>query len=374
MDSSLSNDGIMMCQTGDVKFFQLTEREESEMKISVFSVDLAKGKFQVHGFDALGERRLAKTLGRAGMQRLFSAQEEQGEVVMEACGSAHYWGRYLERLGYRVRLIAAQHVKPFVVGNKTDANDADAIYEGSRRAGIRSVSIKSIAQQDALVVHAHRERLVKARTALVNQLRGELAERGVVFGKKTGVLRRGVVAVLEQEAGGEVTEYLQRWVSERLDEWRSLDERIKGCEREMQQCYRASPACVQIGAVEGIGVITATATVATVGDARQYESGRHFSAWLGLTPKERSSGQTRHLSGITKRGNSYLRKLFVHGARAAVRAAQRKTDARSRWINALVERRGHNKAVVALANKNARIVWALLSSGECYRTPMAAAA
>lgn len=344
------------------------------MKISVFSVDLAKGKFQVHGFDALGERRLAKTLSRVGMQRLFAEREERGEVVMEACGSAHYWGRYLEALGYRVRLIAAQHVKPFVVGNKTDANDADAIYEASRRAGIRSVPIKSIAQQDDLLVHAHRERLVKARTALVNQLRGELAERGVVFGKKTGVLRCGVVAFLEQEAGGEVTGYLQRWVNERLDEWRALDERIKACEREMQHTYRTNPACMQIGAVEGIGLITATATVATVGDARQYESGRHFSAWLGLTPKERSSGQTRHLGGITKRGNSYLRKLFVHGARAAVLAAKRKTDARSRWINTLVERRGHNKAVVALANKNARIVWALLSSGECYRTPVAEAA
>ncbi len=307
------------------------------------------------------------------MQRLFAGREERGEVVMEACGSAHYWGRYLESLGYRVRLIAAQHVKPFVVGNKTDANDADAIYEASRRAGVRPVSIKSIAQQDALLVHAQRERLVKARTALVNQLRGELAERGVVFGKKTGVLRRGVVALLGQEAGGEVTAYLRHWVSERLDEWRALDEWIKTCEREMQQCYRASPACVQIGAVEGIGVITATAVVASVGEARQYESGRHFSAWLGLTPKERSSGQSRHLGGITKRGDGYLRKLFVHGARAAVLAATRKTDARSRWINALVERRGHNKAVVALADKNARIVWALLSSGEYYRVPVAEA-
>lgn len=374
MDSSLSNDGIMMCQTGEVESFQLTEREESEMKISVYAVDLAKGKFQVHGFDARGERRLAKTLSRAGMQRLFSTQDERGEVVMEACGSAHYWGRYLEGLGYRVRLIAAQHVKAFVVGNKTDANDADAIYAASRRAGIRSVPLKTVVQQDALLVHAQRERLVKARTALVNQLRGELAERGVVFGKKTGVLRRGVVALLEQDAGGEVTDSLRCWVKERLDEWRALDERIKTCEREMQQGYRTHPACALIGAIEGIGVITATATVATVGDARQYESGRHFAAWLGLTPKERSSGQMRHLSGITKRGNSYLRKLFVHGARAAVRVASRKTDARSRWINALVERRGHNKAVVALANKNARIVWALLNSGECYRTPVAEAA
>jgi len=341
------------------------------MKISVYAVDLAKSKFQVHGYDALGERRVAKTLSRAGMRRLFCGQEAHAEVVMEACGAAHYWGRYLKGLGYGVRLIAPQHVKAFVLGNKTDANDTDAIYEASRRTGLRSVPIKSIAQQDALLVHAQRERLVKARTALVNQLRGELAERGVVFGKKTGVLRRGVVGFVDQPADDEVTPYLQCWVRERLEEWQGLDERIQACERQMQQWYRATPACVRIGAVEGIGVITATAAVASVGDARQYDSGRHFSAWLGLTPKERSSGQMRHLGGITKRGDSYLRKLLVHGARSAVLAAQRKTDTRSRWINALVARRGHNKAVVALANKNARILWALLSRGECYRPPAA---
>lgn len=342
------------------------------MKINVYAVDLAKQKFQVHGFDARGERRLAKTLSRSGMLKYFDGGAAAGvEVVMEACASAHYWGRRLTSLGYRVRLIPAQHVRAYVLGNKTDANDADAIYAVSRRTDIRAVPVKTVAQQDALLVHGTRERLVAARTALINQVRGVLAERGVVFERRTAMLRRGLVAWLETAAAGEVTEPLQQWVRARRNEWDALDEQIAQCDRRMRQWYQATPACAQIGDVEGIGVITATAVVASVGDARQFDSGRQFASWLGLTPKERSSGAMRHRGGITKRGDGYLRKLLVHGARAAVLAARRKHDARSRWINALVERRGHNKAVVALANKNARVLWALLTTGECYRRPRA---
>lgn len=338
------------------------------MKISVYAVDLAKNKFQVHGYDARGERRAAKTLSRTGMLRFFDGHEASGiEVVMEACASAHYWGRRLRALGYRVRLIPAQHVRAYVLGNKTDANDADAIYAVSHRRDIRAVPVKTVAQQDALLMHSTRERLVASRTALINQLRGVLAERGVVFGQKPAVLRRALIEWLETPAAGEVTEPLLQWVRARRDEWVALDEQIAHCEREMRQWYQATPSCVQIGEVEGIGVITATAVVASVGNARQFDSGRQMASWLGLTPKERSSGAMRHLGGITKRGDGYLRKLLVHGARAAVLAASRKHDARSRWINALVARRGHNKAVVAVANKNARILWALLSTGECYR-------
>jgi transposase len=349
------------------------KREESEMKITVYAVDLAKNKFQVHGFDAHGERRAAKTLSRSGMLKFFDGREAAGvEVVMEACASAHYWGRRLLGLGYRVRLIPAQHVRAYVLGNKTDANDADAIYAVSRRKDIRAVPVKTVAQQDALLVHSTRERLIVARTALINQIRGVLAERGVVFGQKPAVLRHGLIAWLETPAAGESTETLQQWVRARRDEWAALDAQIATCDREMRQWYQATPACAQIGEVEGIGIISATAVVASVGDARQFDSGRQFSSWLGLTPKERSSGAMRHLGGITKRGDGYLRKLLVHGARAAVLAASRKQDTRSRWINALVERRGHNKAVVAVANKNARIVWALLTTGECYRRPLTA--
>lgn len=344
------------------------------MKISAYAVDLAKNKFQVHGFDARGERRVAKTLTRSGMLKYFDGHESGTEVVMEACASAHYWGRHLLELGYRVRLIPAQHVRAYVLGNKTDANDADAIYAVSQRKDIRPVQVKTVAQQDALLVHNTRERLIAARTALINQLRGVLAERGVVFGQRVHVLRRELTAWLETPPEGEVTPLLKQWVRERWAEWDALAEQITHCDQQMKQWYQATPACIQVGEVEGIGVITATAVVASVGDAQQFDSGRQFASWLGLTPKERSSGAMRHLGGITKRGDGYLRKLLVHGARAAVLAARGKRDTRSRWINALVERCGHNKAVVALANKNARILWALLTTGECYRQPEVVAA
>jgi transposase len=344
------------------------------MEITVFSVDLAKSKFQVHGFDARGEKRYGKTLKRSDFLPFFQRQAQRCEVVMEACGSAHHWGRRLSTLGYRVRLIPPQFVKPFVVGNKTDANDADAIYEASRRDKIRSVPIKRIEQQDALLSHSTREQWIKVRTAVVNQIRGELAERGIIFGKRIAVLRQGLKSLLAEPLSGELTAAFCQWLRQRLEDWQLLDGRIKACERAMQAHYEATPACEQIGQACGIGLMTATATVAMVGDARQFRSARHFSAWLGVTPKEHSSGERRQLGGLTKRGDIYLRKLYVHGARAVVNASTRRATLgkalteRDQWIQALIARRGFNKACVAVANKNARMVWAMLTSGECYRT------
>lgn len=349
------------------------------MEITVFSVDLAKTKFQVHGFDARGEKRFGKTLKRDQFLVFFRDQARRAQVVMEACGGAHHWGRQLLELGYRVLLIPPQFVKPFVVGNKTDANDADAIYEASRRPKVRPVWVKRIEQQDALLVHSTREQWVKMRTALVNQIRGELAERGIVFGKRIGVLRLGLQKLLSEETTSEVTERFRTWLTQRQVDWRLMDERIKACESDMQTQYHSTPACAQIGAARGIGLMTATATAALVGDGRQFTSARHFSAWLGVTPKEHSSGERRQLGGLTKRGDIYLRKLYVHGGRAVVAAVARKVKAgqplneQDRWIQALVARRGFNKATVAVANKNARMVWAMLTRGECYRPPALAA-
>lgn len=347
------------------------------MEISVFSVDLAKNKFQVHGFDARDEKRLGKTLKRAQVLPFFAGQGTRGEVVMEACGGAHHWGRQLQRLGYRVRMIAPQFVKPFVVGNKTDANDADAIYEASRRRSIRTVPVKSIAQQDALLMHSTREQWIKMRTALVNQIRGELSERGIVFNKGVATLRRELQVLMDMPPDGDITECFKTWLVQRQKDWKHIDERIVDCERQLRQQYADTAACGQIGEADVIGVLTATATVAMVGDGRQFDSARHFGAWMGLTPKEHSSGERRLLGSLTKRGDVYLRKLFVNGARAVVSACMRRHKAgtlrneRDRWIAALVERRGFNKAVVAMAHKNARIVWAMLTSGECYRAPKA---
>jgi len=350
------------------------------MEISVFSVDLAKNKFQVHGFDARGEKRVAKTLKRGQFLPFFAAHGQRGEVVMEACGGAHFWGRRLREMGYRVRLLPAQFVKPFVVGNKTDANDADAIFEASRRSSIRAVPVKRIAQQDALLAHATREQWIKMRTALVNQIRGELAERGVVFGKGIAVLRRELQALLAAEVSGDITPAFQAWLRQRQQDWAVFDARIKDCERLIQRHYQDAAACEQIGQVNGVGLLTATATVALVDDGQQFQSARHFGAWMGLTPKEHSSGERRMLGSLTKRGNLYLRKLFIHGARSVITASLRKRKSgqalndRDRWIHALVDRRGFNKTCVAVAHKNARIVWALLTSGECYRPPAMIAA
>ena len=350
------------------------------MEISVFSVDLAKNKFQVHGFDARCEKRVAKTLKRPQFLKFFVERSERCEVVMEACGGAHHWSRQLLKLGYRVRMIPPQFVKPFVVGNKTDANDADAIYEASRRPSIRSVPVKRIDQQNALLAHATREQWIKMRTALINQIRGELAERGIVFNKGVAALRRGLPALVDAECSGDVTPTFQAWLCQRQQDLKDFDTRIKDCEKQIQQQYKDSAACEQIGEVNGIGPLTATATVALVDDGRQFHSARHFGSWIGLTPKEHSSGERRLLGGMTKRGNVYLRKLFINGARSVISASlgKRKTgrplNERDQWIEALVARRGFNKAVVAMAHKNARIVWAMLTSGECYRPPEALAA
>lgn len=337
------------------------------MQVTTFAVDLAKNRFQVHGFTAQAEKVVVKRLSRAKFLAFFQAREERCTVVMEACAAAHHWARTLNGLGYRVRLLPAQHVSALVVGSKTDSNDADAIFEASQRPKIRPVAVKSQAQQEVLAVHRVRERLIKARTALINQIRGLLGERGEVFDRRVGPLRRALPAWLEQAQGP-----FARLIGELWEEWGELDRRIARQEGRLHETYRSSPGCGLIGEVEGIGELTATAVVATVGDARAFDSGRQFSAWLGLTPREHSSGERRRLQGITKRGDGYVRKLLIHGARAAVLAAHKKRDARSRWIQALVARRGHNVAVVAVANKNARILWALLRTGECYRRPAAA--
>jgi transposase len=337
------------------------------MQVTTFSIDLAKRKFQVHGYSAHGEKIVVKTLTRDKFLAFFRDRPERSRVVMEACATSHHWARQLRSLGFRPELLPAQHVAALVIGQKNDANDADAIYEAAHRPKIRPVPVKSESQQDLLAIHRVRDRLVKTRTALINQVRGLLAERGVVFDKRTATLKRALPRWLE-----EAQDPLKTLIESLLEEWRLLEQRIANLETALKAHYRATPACQRIGAVEGIGVLTATATVASVGDARAFHSGRQFAAWIGLTPRERSSGERRHLGGITKRGDGYLRKLLIHGARSAVRAALRKEDTRSRWIKALITRRGMNKAVVALANKNARILYALLSRGEDYRVPASA--
>lgn len=337
------------------------------MEISVVAVDLAKNVFQVHGYTRVGERVLAKRVNRAGFVRLLGELPVGCEVVMEACGSGHHWARSCQRLGLRVRLLPPQHVKAYVVGNKTDRHDAEAIYAASQRRELRAVPVKSVAEQDVLVAHRVRERRKKARVALMNQVRGLLAERGQVCGQGVTKLRAQVAATLAQGPCDEITASFLALLFELQAEWRALDEGMAAAEREIRRHARTTPACQQLQTMPGIGPITASAAVAMAGDGSAFRNGRQFAAWVGVTPKEHASGEKRRLGAITKRGDAYLRSLLVHGARAVVRTATQ-DDPFSHWVRALVERRGHNKAVVAVANKNARIVWALLRSGAAFRT------
>lgn len=335
------------------------------MNITTIAIDLAKNTFQIHGFTKHHEKVLVKRLKRNKVLPFFIKQSLGCRVVMEACAGAHYWGRELERLGYSVDLLPPQHVSALVIGDKTDANDADAIYEASLRPKVKRVPLKSEEQQQLLAIHRIRERLMKSRTSLINQLRGLLMEHGIIFPKKVGPLRKGLQEWLSEAEPGNLTELVREF----WEEWQIIDDRIKCQEKKIRRSYREIGACRLIGEVDGVGELTATAMVASAGDARVFESGRQMSAWIGVVPREHSSGDRRQLKGITKRGDGYLRKLLIHGARASVLASKHKTDARSRWIQELVARRGMNKAVVAVANKNARIIWAMLRTGECYRRP-----
>jgi transposase len=336
------------------------------MKVTTYAVDLAKKVFQVHGFDAHGQRVAVKRLRRAGLVRFFHLEAAPCEVVMEACGSAHHWGRELEALGYRVGLIPPQHVKALVVGDKTDANDCDAIYEASRRPKVRWVPVKTVAQQEMLALHGVRARLIKARTALTNQARGFLAEVGQVAPRGAAALRRLIAEHLE-EAASALTPGLRQLLAELQEEWDELEGRLVRVERLIRAQHQASEVTRRLAEVPGVGVLTATAVQAKLGAGRQFQRARQASAWVGLVPREESSGERRWLGRITKRGDKYLRALLVHGARSAVLAAHRKDDAHSRWIRGVVARRGHNRAVVAVANKNMRILWAMLAQGTAYR-------
>jgi transposase len=336
------------------------------MKLKRIGVDLAKSVFQVHGVDSHERVKLRKQLKRSQMLDFFR-QIEPCIVAMEACGSAHYWGRELSKLGHDVRLISPQFVKPYVKSGKNDANDAEAICEAASRPNMRYVALKTGEQQAGQALHRVRSRLVKARTALVNEIRGLLSEFGLIMPVKgVAACRRLLAEVLEDGENGlpglmrRTLFQLSEELSQRSGEIGELDEAIK------QQC-KADPRIQRLLEIEGIGPISASAVVAAVGDARQFEGSRELSAWVGLVPNQHSSGGKERLGSISKRGDTYLRTLLIHGARSVVNACQNKTDRKSRWIQALVARRNKNIATVALANKNARIICAVLRRGEDYR-------
>lgn len=285
---------------------------------------------------------------------------------MEACCGAHFWATVLTDLGHEVRLISPQFVKPYVKSNKNDRNDAEAICEAVGRPSMRFVPPKSAEQLEIQAVHRIRQRMVANRTRLVNRVRGLLAEHGVVVARDITRLRRALGRIVDGE-DGDLSQMYRDILCDIHEELAELDCRIAGYDRRIRTLFRSNEMCRRIGKIEGIGPITATALVAAVGDRTCFRNGRQFAAWLGLVPKQKSSGGKARLFGISKRGDRYLRTLMIHGARAVLGKAGGKEDPRSQWIGRMRERRHPNVVAVALANKNARIVWALLSREQEYR-------
>ncbi len=329
------------------------------MNITTIGIDLAKTVFQVHAVDEHGKAVLRRCLSRSRMVPFFT-QLEPCVIGMEACGSAHYWARTLQQLGHEVRLMSPQFVRPYVKTNKHDAADAEAICEAVRRPNMRFVAIKSVAQQSILAVHRARSGMVKARTAQSNQLRGLLSEFGIVLPRGINALCRALPALLESDA---LPQALQSLVCRLYEHLGQLQRQTQQLEAEIVAWHRSSRASQRLAEIPGIGPLTASALVASIGDIRHFHNGRQLAAWLGLVPRQHASGGKARLLGISKRGDTYLRTLLIHGARSVLCH----TKATGSWLNKLLLRRPFNVVTVALANKNARIVWALLAHDRHYQ-------
>jgi transposase len=336
--------------------------------ITTVGIDLAKKIFHLVGMDTTGKIVWRKRLTRHALVP-FLAQLPPVTIGMEACGGAHYWARQLCQQGHTVKLMAPQFVKPYVKSNKNDMRDAEAIAEAVTRPTMRFVPIKDIAQQDVQALHRVRERLIGARTALINEVHGFMQEYGIVLPKGVTKFRQAVVEKLESEKA-KLTALSQEMFRKLMEEFVALEEQLAYYQEQLDTLAATHPECQRLMTIPGIGPITATALIAAVGDVGVFKNGRQFAAWLGLVPKQHSTGGQSHLLGISKRGDSYLRKLLIHGARATLRWVKLQTDRRSQWIRGLLARRGWNRTAVAVANKNARIVWALLSRGGVYEAPV----
>lgn len=335
------------------------------MEITTVGIDLAKNVFQVHGVDRRGKTVLRKQLKR-GQVIPFFANLQPCLIGLEACGSAHFWANKLQGLGHTVKLMAPQFVKPYVKTNKNDAADAEAICEAVSRPSMRFVPIKNGEQQAVLALHRARQGFVKARTAQANQIRGLLAEFGITLPQGIGHIAKRLPDILGDAENGLPGTF--RALMQRLGEHlKALDQQVSELEQQIQLWHRDSDASKRLAQIPGIGPITASALVASIGNASNFENGRQLAAWLGLVPRQSSTGGKQVLLGISKRGDTYLRTLLIHGARAVVRVAERKAQHTGSWLAGVMGRRNKNVAAVALANKNARTVWALLAHERDYQ-------
>jgi transposase len=340
--------------------------------IATIGIDLAKNVFALHGVDKDGKTVLKKTLKRDQLA-LFFVNRIACRIGMEACGSAHYWARKLQAMGHSVFLMAPQFVKPYVKTNKNDAADAEAICEAVQRPSMRFVPIKTREQQAMLSLHRARQGFVKARTAQANQIRGLLAEFGLVIPVGMAHIHERVPEILE-DAENQLPGSMRQLIDRLREHLKELDRQVKELEKQILALHRVNEESKRLEQIPGIGPITATALVASLGDARHFDNGRQVAAFLGLVPKQHSSGGKNVLLGISKRGDRYLRTLLIHGARSVVSAQKKRvqkkqqqpTERDESWLSRLLSRRHPNVAAVALANKNVRIVWAMLVHGRSF--------
>jgi transposase len=328
-------------------------------------LDIAKVVFQVHGVDEHEKPQLRKRLSRDKVLPFF-AQLPSCEIGIEACGGAHYWARELTKLGHTVRLIATHFVTPYRTGGKNDANDAEAICEAISRPKMHFVAVKSQEQQAILMVHRAREMAMGNRTAQVNQIRGLLAEFGIVVPQGVAKLRAALPDILE-DAENALPTIARQVLASLLEQLRTFDAQVGGYDLQIREIAAASEPAQRLMEVESFGPLTATALIAGMGDPNAYDGGRNFSASIGLIPRQNSSGSKERLGRITRRGDNYLRKLLVLGAQSYLRSVDKKTDRKAAWAKGLKARRHTNVAAVALAAKHARIAWAMLAYGTEYR-------
>jgi transposase len=336
------------------------------MNITRIGVDIAKSVFHVHAVDRHGNLLWQAKLKRNQWLAALTDRLAPGsEIGMEACASAHHWARELQQRGFRVKLIAAQFVKPYVKSNKNDLVDAEAICEAMSRPGMRFVTVKSVAQQDIQAAHRIREELVGQRTAKSNQIRGLVGEYGLVAPVGIRKLRRALPQWLEDGENG-LTDDFRALLADLADDLRHLDDRIADLDERIEASVKKDPVARRLLELRGVGPLTASALAGALGDGKAFSKGRDFAASLGLTPRQHSTGGKDRLLGISKRGDSYLRKLLVHGARAVIRYAKDRDDGLSQWLKALSARKHANTVAVALANKTARVAWAVVHNDTAY--------
>ena len=335
---------------------------------NLVAIDLSKNVFQVCGLTRQNKVVFNKKLNRCELSE-FMHNHPTVEVAMEACYSSHYWGRKFTQMGHTVKLLPAQHVTPFVRGNKSDRNDAVAIGEAARRPNITPVPIKSVEQSDIQSLHRIRERHIAHRTGLINQTRGLLSEYGIIAPQGHAAFCRMLREIADPKCDA-ISILLKTQLNQVVDEYSMHTDSIEEISSMLTGIAKRSALCKILLSIPGIGVINATAITSAIGNGAQFSGGREFSVWLGLTPRQSSSGETFRSGGITKRGNRYLRKQLVHGARAALSRCRNKTDKVSLWANRLVARRGANKACVAMAARMARLCWVLMQKEELYKPVM----